>query len=97
MGSLLPLIARQLTIRIPFCPGLLQYVPITRGRCAHLSLERENGTDRAWARGAGKRRPGDARVPRDMSNALLVSAAHSVTGRPLAVMGPQVAYFARRS
>jgi len=32
--------------------------------------------------------------PRDMSNALLVSAAHSVTGRPLAVMGPQVAYFA---
>ncbi len=31
--------------------------------------------------------------PRSDSNALLVSAAHSSTGHPLAVMGPQVAYF----
>jgi acyl-homoserine lactone acylase PvdQ len=31
---------------------------------------------------------------RSMSNALLVSAAESATGRPLAVFGPQTAYFA---
>jgi acyl-homoserine lactone acylase PvdQ len=31
--------------------------------------------------------------PTSMSNALLVDAAHSTTGRPIAVMGPQVAYF----
>ncbi|HEY2770126.1 MAG TPA: penicillin acylase family protein, partial [Solirubrobacteraceae bacterium] len=38
--------------------------------------------------------PGLLAFPRDMSNALLVSAQHSATGHPLAVMGPQVAYFA---
>jgi acyl-homoserine lactone acylase PvdQ len=31
--------------------------------------------------------------PRSMPNALLVSARHSATGHPLAVMGPQVSYF----
>ena len=35
-----------------------------------------------------------SRFPRDMSNALLISAAHSASGHPLAVMGPQVSYFA---
>ena len=33
------------------------------------------------------------KFPRSMSNALLVSAADSANGHPLAVMGPQVAYF----
>ncbi len=33
------------------------------------------------------------RFPRAMSNALLISARDSATGHPLAVMGPQVAYF----
>jgi acyl-homoserine lactone acylase PvdQ len=37
--------------------------------------------------------PGLLAFPRDMSNALLVSAAHSASGHPLAVMGPQVSYF----
>ncbi len=37
--------------------------------------------------------PGLLAFPRSMSNALLVSAAHSVSGHPLAVMGPQVSYF----
>ncbi len=37
--------------------------------------------------------PGLLAFPRGMSNALLVSAAHSTTGHPLAVMGPQVSYF----
>jgi acyl-homoserine lactone acylase PvdQ len=32
--------------------------------------------------------------PRAMSNALLVSAAHSASGHALAVMGPQVSYYA---
>jgi acyl-homoserine lactone acylase PvdQ len=33
-------------------------------------------------------------LPRQMSNALLVDAHHSASGRPVAVMGPQVGYFA---
>jgi hypothetical protein len=37
--------------------------------------------------------PGLLAFPRDMSNALLVSAAHTVSGHPIAVMGPQVSYF----
>jgi acyl-homoserine lactone acylase PvdQ len=32
--------------------------------------------------------------PRSLSNALLVSAKHSTSGHPIAVMGPQVSYFA---
>ena len=32
-------------------------------------------------------------VPHAMSNALLVSAAHTKTGRPIAVFGPQTGYF----
>ena len=34
------------------------------------------------------------RLPAHMSNALVVSAGHSVTGHPIAVFGPQVSYFA---
>ena len=37
--------------------------------------------------------PGLLSFPRGMSNALLISAAHSKSGHPLAVMGPQVSYF----
>ena len=37
--------------------------------------------------------PGLFAFPRDMSNALLISARHSASGHPLAVMGPQVSYF----
>src|SRR5207253_5293729 len=33
-------------------------------------------------------------TPHAMSNALLVSASESASGRPLAVFGPQVSYFA---
>ena len=33
-------------------------------------------------------------VPRSMSNALLISAKDSASGHPLAVMGPQVSYYA---
>jgi acyl-homoserine lactone acylase PvdQ len=34
------------------------------------------------------------KFPSQMSNALVVDAAHSVTGHPIAVFGPQVSYFA---
>jgi acyl-homoserine lactone acylase PvdQ len=34
------------------------------------------------------------KFPKGMSNALLVDAAHSASGHPLAVFGPQVGYFA---
>jgi len=37
--------------------------------------------------------PGLLAFPRTDSNALLVSGAHTVSGHPVAVMGPQVAYF----
>jgi acyl-homoserine lactone acylase PvdQ len=37
--------------------------------------------------------PGLFAFPRTDSNALLVSGAHTVSGHPIAVMGPQVAYF----
>src|SRR4029077_12558062 len=33
-------------------------------------------------------------LPSVMSNALLVDAKHTASGRPIAVMGPQVGYFA---
>jgi acyl-homoserine lactone acylase PvdQ len=38
--------------------------------------------------------PGGLPLPKAMSNALLVSGAKSASGRPLAVFGPQVSYFA---
>jgi acyl-homoserine lactone acylase PvdQ len=38
--------------------------------------------------------PGGLPLPRAMSNALLVSGSKSASGHPLAVFGPQVAYFA---
>jgi acyl-homoserine lactone acylase PvdQ len=58
-----------------------------------------------FSRGSAKRRiglalgpsanagPGLFAFPRTDSNALLVSGAHTVSGHPIAVMGPQVAYF----
>ena len=42
---------------------------------------------------AGAASAGLLGFPRSMSNALLVSAADSASGHPLAVMGPQVSYF----
>ncbi|HTN25538.1 MAG TPA: penicillin acylase family protein [Solirubrobacteraceae bacterium] len=49
-------------------------------------------TPRAAAAGAGIL--GGLLTPHAMSNALLVSASESASGRPLAVFGPQVSYFA---
>ena len=41
--------------------------------------------------------PGLLAFPRQMSNALLVSGAHTVSGHPIAVMGPQTSTSRRRS
>lgn len=38
--------------------------------------------------------PPDALKPRGMSNALMVSGAHTASGNPIAVFGPQTGYFA---
>ena len=58
----------------------------------------ESGVDaRATARSAQRsleRRGGLLAFPRSNSNALLVSARKSESGHPIAVFGPQVAYFA---
>ena len=48
----------------------------------------------ASARAAANAATGLLQFPRSMSNALLVSAKDSASGHPLAVMGPQVSYFA---
>lgn len=44
----------------------------------------------AWAQ---RLATGGLQLPHHASNALLVDAAHSVDGRPLAAMGPQVGYY----
>jgi acyl-homoserine lactone acylase PvdQ len=58
----------------------------------------ESGVDaRATAHSARRSlegRDGLVALPRSHSNALLVSARKSASGRPIAVFGPQVAYFA---
>jgi acyl-homoserine lactone acylase PvdQ len=47
----------------------------------------------ASAKGAGRSMIDSFHFPRTDSNALLVSAAHSASGHPLAVMGSQAGYF----
>jgi acyl-homoserine lactone acylase PvdQ len=63
------------------------------GQATTGSRERSSSSDgvAGLAESAGQ---GLLQFPRSMSNALLVSAADSASGHPLAVMGPQVSYFA---
>ncbi len=62
------------------------------GQATTGSRERPSSSDgvSGMAESAGQ---GLLQFPRSMSNALLVSAADSASGNPLAVMGPQVSYF----
>jgi acyl-homoserine lactone acylase PvdQ len=60
------------------------------GTVKPTELVEKAGAPGATSRAAGV--VGEAR-PRGMSNALLVSARESQSGRPLAVFGPQTAYF----
>jgi acyl-homoserine lactone acylase PvdQ len=53
-------------------------------------------TDARFGAALGRRAnagPGLLAFPPQMSNALLVSGAHTVSGHPIAVMGPQTSYF----
>jgi acyl-homoserine lactone acylase PvdQ len=85
------------TIALPD-PGSVHFVNhVTAGRVpAAASLAADAGGAPApgpAAQGHAEAQGGLLAFPHDMSNALLVSAAHSRTGHPIAVMGPQVAYF----
>jgi acyl-homoserine lactone acylase PvdQ len=65
--------------------------PRARPRAARAGGARPTGLGLGALANAG---PGLLSFPSGMSNALLVSAKNSASGHPLAVMGPQVAYFA---
>src|SRR6185437_14365590 len=64
--------------------------PSSQARASHTTGRGHSGLGLGTAANAG---PGLLAFPRSMSNALLVSAANSASGHPLAVMGPQVSYF----
>jgi acyl-homoserine lactone acylase PvdQ len=66
-------------------------VPAAHARPAHATGRGRAGLGLGTAANAG---PGLLSFNRSMSNALLVSAKDSASGHPLAVMGPQVSYFA---
>ncbi len=86
------------TIALPD-PGSVQMVnevvggaaPAGQARAAQAAGSGHSGVGLGTAANAG---PGLLQFPRSMSNALLVSAKDSASGHPLAVMGPQVSYFA---
>jgi len=66
-------------------------VPQAAVRGARSPRQRSMGLGLGALANAG---PGLFAFPRGMSNALLISAKDSASGHPLAVMGPQVSYFA---
>ncbi len=73
------------TIALPDA-GSVQYVNhVVAGAVPHAAADASQPRANAG--------PGLLSFPRSMSNALLVSASHSRSGHPIAVMGPQVAYF----
>ncbi|HET9074844.1 MAG TPA: penicillin acylase family protein [Solirubrobacteraceae bacterium] len=87
----LPMPSRQVrrTIALPD-PGSVQYPSeVTGGALPHRV-----SSSMLTAGIASAASHGLFAFPRAMSNALLVSARHSTTGHPIAVMGPQVGYFA---
>jgi acyl-homoserine lactone acylase PvdQ len=65
--------------------------PTGQARAARTPGKGRSGLALGGAANAG---PGLLGFPRSMSNALLISAKDSASGHPLAVMGPQVSYFA---
>jgi acyl-homoserine lactone acylase PvdQ len=85
------------TVALPD-PGSVQNVdhvvagaaPQAHARPARTPGARRSGLGLGTLANAG---PGLLAFPRDMSNALLISASDSASGHPLAVMGPQVSYF----
>ena len=66
-----------------------------RGSVENVPIVSAGGTAEARGQHTGILGPGfKAAFPRSASNALLVSARKSASGRPLAVFGPQTGYFA---
>jgi acyl-homoserine lactone acylase PvdQ len=65
--------------------------PSGQARAARTAGKGRAGLALGAAANAG---PGLLQFPRAMSNALLISGKDSASGHPLAVMGPQVSYFA---
>ena len=89
----------QSTLALPD-PGSVQYAnPVAAGSVpAGESGSATAGSKARPASGsAAGLEQGLLAFGRGMSNALLVSGADSASGHPLAVMGPQVSYFAPRS
>jgi acyl-homoserine lactone acylase PvdQ len=85
------------TLAIPD-PGSVQSARVLVGGAAPAAHARPARTSGGRGVGLGlgslaNAGPGLLSFPRSMSNALLVSAKDSASGRPLAVMGPQVSYF----
>jgi len=80
-------------------PGSVQYVnhvvagAVPSGAPPAEGLLRTRGRIGAALGPAANAGPGLLAFPRTDSNALLVSGAHTVSGHPIAVMGPQVSYF----
>jgi acyl-homoserine lactone acylase PvdQ len=67
--------------------------PAALARGARSSLRHANARIGSALGPRANAGPGLLAFPRQMSNALLVSGAHTVSGHPIAVMGPQVSYF----
>jgi acyl-homoserine lactone acylase PvdQ len=79
--------------------GSVQYVNHVVGGAVPQAAVRGARSPRRRSMGLGlgalaNAGPGLFAFPRGMSNALLISAKDSASGHPLAVMGPQVSYFA---
>jgi acyl-homoserine lactone acylase PvdQ len=99
-----PAVARTLAMPDPGSVMTVNHVvdgavPSAASRSARVGRSARTGRRGARPVGLGlgaqaNAGPGLLAFPRAMSNALLVSGRDSASGHPLAVMGPQVAYFA---
>ncbi|MEA2198607.1 MAG: hypothetical protein QOJ25_2658 [Solirubrobacteraceae bacterium] len=78
-------------------PGSVQYVDHVAAGAVPSGAPPAEGLARSKAKAklgpAANDVPGLLAFPTTDSNALLVSGAHTTSGHPIAVMGPQVAYF----
>jgi acyl-homoserine lactone acylase PvdQ len=93
----MPTKATVRTIALPD-PGSVQFVNHVVGGALPKAADRSAGAPAAGAIGdalgpVANAGPGLLAFPTTMSNALLVSGAHTVSGHPIAVMGPQIGYF----
>jgi hypothetical protein len=83
--------AVQSTLALPDAGSVVDANPVASGQVP--ATARDTGTS-SLGLPQKIQQAGLLAFPRSMSNALLVSARHSVSGRAIAVMGPQVSYYA---